>query len=176
MTPQPSGTRTPRHARKIPPTGPGGATPPSGGGRRRAAGALPDGTNRTGAAPSGSSAAPAGTKALAAAMSEDRGPDSLDAHVRKLMKDLGLTLAYHTKDSRRSPSGFPDWTITGTRTIFRELKREGKNPTPAQQAWLDGLTAAGDDADVWRPSDLLSGRIASELVAISGLRVAGGAA
>lgn len=34
------------------------------------------------------------TLAIAAAMSEDRGPDSLDAHVRRLMKDLGLW-GYH---------------------------------------------------------------------------------
>lgn len=103
---------------------------------------------------------------IAAAMSEDRGPDSLDAHVRKLIKDLGLR-AYHTHDSRRSPSGFPDWVITGKRTIYRELKREGKNPTEAQQDWLDALAAALDDAAVWRPSDLLSGQIQAELVAIS---------
>ena len=107
---------------------------------------------------------------LAAAMSEDRGRNSLDWHVRKLMKDLGL-LGYHTKDSRGSREGYPDWTIVGSRTLFRELKREGKNPTAAQQVWLDALTAAGEDADVWRPSDLYSGRIARELVAISELYV-----
>lgn len=102
-------------------------------------------------------------------MSEDRGPDSLDAHVRRLMKDLGL-LGYHTNDSRRSQGGFPDWMIAGPRgVLFRELKREGKNPTAAQQVWLDTLTAAGEDADVWRPSDLFSQRIAHELAAISRL-------
>lgn len=111
---------------------------------------------------------PAGSKAIAAAMTEDRGPDSLDAHVRKLIKDLSLR-AYHTHDSRRSPSGFPDWVITGKRTIYRELKREGKDPTGAQQDWLDALAAALDDAAVWRPSDLLSGRIQAELVDISWL-------
>jgi hypothetical protein len=100
-------------------------------------------------------------------MSEDRGPDSLDAHVRRLMKDLNLR-GYHTRDSRRSPSGYPDWTIAGRRgVLFRELKREGKDPTPAQREWLYDLTVAGADAGVWRPSDLLSGRIQREMTAIS---------
>jgi hypothetical protein len=100
-------------------------------------------------------------------MSEDRGPDSLAAHVRKLMKDLGL-LGYHTLRSLGSEQGYPDWTICGPGgVLFRELKRQGRNPTPAQQRWLDALAAAGQDAGVWRPADLLSGQIARELAAIS---------
>lgn len=110
---------------------------------------------------------------MAAAMSEDRGPDSLDAHVRRLLRDLGLR-GYHTHDSRRSESGYPDWTITGRRTIFRELKTQRGKVSRAQQEWLDALTAAGDDASVWRPMDLLTGRIARELVAVS--RLAGAVA
>ena len=92
------------------------ASPVAGGGQTRAAGVW--------------EARPAARfHPLAAAMSEDRGPDSLDAHVRRLMKDLGL-LGYHTNDSRRSQGGFPDWMIAGPRgVLFRELKREGKNPT-----------------------------------------------
>jgi hypothetical protein len=103
-------------------------------------------------------------------MSEDKGRDSLDAHVRRLMKDLGL-MKYHTLRSIGSEQGYPDWTIVGPGgVLFRELKRQGKDPTPAQQAWLDALSAAGQDADVWRPECLLSGRIARELAAIAGLR------
>lgn len=104
----------------------------------------------------------------AATMSEDRGRNSLDWHVRKLIRDLGL-LGYHTKDSRGSREGYPDWTIVGHRVLFRELKREGKDATAAQAVWLAKLTAAGEDADVWRPSDLYSGRIGQELAAISRL-------
>jgi hypothetical protein len=104
--------------------------------------------------------------AMARAMPEDRGPDSLDAHVRKLLKDLGLR-GYHTHDSRRSDAGYPDWTITGKRTIFRELKRQNGVVSPAQLAWMDDLEAAGDDVAVWRPLDLLTGRIQAELIAIS---------
>jgi hypothetical protein len=101
-------------------------------------------------------------------MTEDRGPDSLNAHVRRLMKDLGL-MGYHTLRSLGSEPGYPDWTICGPQgVLFRELKRQGKNPTPAQRQWLDALAATGQDVGVWRPEDLLSGRIARELVAISG--------
>ena len=105
-------------------------------------------------------------------MSEDRGPDSLDAHVRRYTADLGL-LRYHTHDARKSPEGFPDLVCAGPGgVLFRELKRQGKDPTPVQQRWLDALADAGQDAGVWRPEDLFSGRIANELVAIAGLRAA----
>jgi len=131
-----------------------------------------------------SSATPAGSIAIAAAMSEDRGKDSLEAHVRKLMKDLGLT-GFHVEKSldveknRKNVSvkGWPDWTIRGPRgVLFRELKSQRGRVEPEQQEWLDALTAAGADAGVWRPEDLLSERIQRELTAISGLRIAAGGA
>lgn len=37
--------------------------------------------------------------------------------------------------------------------IFRELKTEKGYLSEAQVLWLAKLTAAGADADVWRPSD-----------------------
>lgn len=75
-------------------------------------------------------------------------------------------LCYHTWDSRRSEYGFPDLVLvhpdrTGAPLIFAELKREGNDATPAQQAWLDAIAERmgflmGDYviAEVWRPSDL----------------------
>jgi hypothetical protein len=126
-----------------------------------------------GAMPAGSRTrtAPASLADLrAAAMTEDRGPDSLDAHVRKLCDDLGL-LRYHTHDSRRSPRGYPDLTLCGLGGVaFRELKAQQGKVSREQQVWLDALAAAGADVDVWRPADLLSGRVARELAAIAGLR------
>lgn len=120
----------------------------------------------------GARLASAGSRAIAAAMTEDRGPNSLDAQVRTIVKGLGL-LAYHTKDSRRSAKGYPDWTIVGKRgVLFRELKTQRGKVTREQQAWLDALSAAGQDACVWRPEDLLSGRMARELATIGGLRLA----
>ena len=104
-------------------------------------------------------------------MSEDRGPDSLDAHVRKLMADLGLR-GYHTHDARRSAAGYPDWTIVGAHgVLFRELKRQSGKVSPEQQAWLDALREAGQDACVWRPAHLLNGSIGRELARLAGLRV-----
>jgi hypothetical protein len=106
-------------------------------------------------------------QAIALAMPEDKGGDSLDAHVRKYLADLDLQRKYHTLRSKGSQPGFLDWVICGTRVLWRELKREDENPTADQQAWIDDLRAAGQDADVWRPSDYLSGHIARELIAVS---------
>jgi hypothetical protein len=98
--------------------------------------------------------------------------DDLERGMRRILKDLPDVLAYHTRDSRKSASGFPDWCLCGPDgVLFRELKRQGKKPTRAQDEWLSALTEAGQDADVWEPADLLSGRIARELAAISGLHV-----
>ena len=112
-----------------------------------------------------------GTSPVATAMSENE----LEQHIRRILADLPSVLAYHTRDSRRSPSGFPDWVFVGPHgLLFRELKREGKKPTVAQAAWLTALVRAGQDACVWKPSDLLAGRIARRLAAIAGLVAAGG--
>jgi hypothetical protein len=48
-------------------------------------------------------------------------------------------------------------------TLFRELKRQGEYPTIPQNLCLQGLARTGMNAGVWRPSDLLSGRIAQEI-------------
>ena len=58
----------------------------------------------------------------------------------------------------------------GRTNDFRELKTQRGKVTPEQRAWLDVLTLAEQNADVWRPADLLSGRIARELAALAGLR------
>ena len=98
---------------------------------------------------------------LAAAMSEAQ----LLAIIRRACRTLGL-LCYHTHDSRRSEAGFPDLVIVGERVIYRELKSARGRVRPEQRVWLDALVRAGQDADVWRPDDLHSGRIIRELVAL----------
>jgi hypothetical protein len=106
---------------------------------------------------------------IAAAMSENDLHVSVTSGTRRkpgLCELLGLKW-YHTHNSKHSPSGFPDLVITGRRTIYRELKREGEDPTEAQEEWIAALKAAGDDVDVWRPSDFLSGRCERELAAIA---------
>lgn len=66
---------------------------------------------------------------------------------------LGLAV-YHTYDSRRSASGYPDLTIVGANgLLFRELKSERGRTSPHQQYWLAALQEAGVDAKVWRPAD-----------------------
>jgi len=107
---------------------------------------------------------------IAAGMTERQ----LEDGIRRILKDLPSLLWYHTHDSRRSPSGFPDLVTVGPWGIlYRELKKEKGRLTKAQQEWLNALSSAGANAGVWRPNALLSGQIARELAAIAGI---GGAA
>ena len=76
------------------------------------------------------------------------------SQVRALCRFYGLTV-YHTHNSQRSDPGFPDLVIVGRRgVLFRELKTETGRVKPMQRHWIDVLRLAGQDADVWRPSDL----------------------
>lgn len=76
--------------------------------------------------------------------------------------------AFHPYGPGGYQAGYPDWTIAGPEGIlYRELKRQKEKPTKAQTAWIERLRLCGLDVDVWRPSDLLSGRIAKELAAIA---------
>jgi hypothetical protein len=61
---------------------------------------------------------------------------------------------YHTFDSRRSQSGFPDLTLARDRVIFAELKRVGERPRSVQVEWLDDLAKAGAEVYVWTLDDL----------------------
>jgi len=106
---------------------------------------------------------------IAAAMLEDRGPDSLDAHVRRLMKDLDLW-GYHTRLSKGSEKGWPDWVIVGNGILYRELKTETGTLTPEQRAVGSRITRAGGNWAVWRPRDLLNGTIARQLAHIAAVQ------
>lgn len=64
--------------------------------------------------------------------------------------------------------GYPDLTIAGSAgVLFRELKSEKGVCSAEQSIWLGRLKEAGQDASVWRPRDLKSGRIEKELRAIA---------
>lgn len=84
--------------------------------------------------------------------------------VEDMARMLGWRI-YHTHDSRRSQPGFPDLVLVHPKhgVLWRELKTVKGRVSPAQRDWLADLMAAGEDADVWRPADLTSGRILAEL-------------
>lgn len=75
--------------------------------------------------------------------------------VRKLAKACGWR-AYHQFVSLKSPAGYPDLTlIRDTRCLWAELKMPGKDPTPAQQEWLDALRQVRTvETHLWRPDDM----------------------
>ena len=102
-------------------------------------------------------------QAIATAMPE---ADLLEA-VFEQACSLGL-LAYHTHDSRRSLPGFPDLVIVGPGgVLWRELKDQTRDLTREQRRWRTALQATGQDWALWRPLDLLSGQIHTELSALT---------
>lgn len=97
----------------------------------------------------------------AKAMSERQ----LQDQIIELAKRMGF-ISYHTHDSRRSAPGFPDLVLVHPkqrRVVWRELKSETGTPTPEQKVWISTLLLVGEDVDIWRPRDWVSGRIEKEL-------------
>ncbi|QDH85747.1 VRR-NUC domain-containing protein [Brevibacterium phage AGM7] len=97
----------------------------------------------------------------AKAMSERQ----LQDQIIELAKRMGL-IVYHTHNSRRSEPGFPDIVLVHPkqrRVMWRELKSETGTTTPEQKVWISTLSLVGEDVDVWRPRDWVSGRIEREL-------------
>jgi hypothetical protein len=76
------------------------------------------------------------------------------ATVRGLAELLGW-VCYHTWQSIHSPAGFPDLVLVKPpRVIFAELKAGNRQPTPAQERWLNLLReCTGVEAYLWRPED-----------------------
>jgi len=78
---------------------------------------------------------------------------AFQSDVMRVAKMLGW-LCYHTFDSRRSASGFPDLVLVRERVLFRELK-VGKNKlSPTQELWRDSIMDAGGDWAEWRETDM----------------------
>lgn len=62
---------------------------------------------------------------------------------------------YHTHDSRRSPSGFPDLVVAGAGGLaFIELKSAKGKVSKEQREWIDALALVHDHVYVCYPSDL----------------------
>lgn len=93
-----------------------------------------------------------------------------EAEFQKSVTDLADTLGiwwYHPWQPKFDHAGFPDLTLVGGRkTIFRELKKTGEDPTREQLEVGERLRRSGEDWDVWRPADMRSFRIRDELQAI----------
>ncbi len=88
---------------------------------------------------------------VAAAMTEDDGPDSLEANVRDLMNGLHLW-GWHPRISIGSKRGWPDWVILGPNgALFRELKTQRGDLSIDQRSVGSKLTRAGLSWCVWRP-------------------------
>ena len=78
---------------------------------------------------------------------------SFQASVIRVARTLGW-LCYHTFDSRRSTSGFPDLVLVRERILYRELK-VGKNKlSQPQELWRDSILDAGGDWAEWRDTDM----------------------
>jgi len=76
------------------------------------------------------------------------------SQVIELARMLGWERIYHTFNSRRSQSGFPDLFVVRDRAIAAELKRRGNRPTRDQVAWLNAFAAADFEVYLWFEDDL----------------------
>lgn len=104
--------------------------------------------------------------AQAAAMSEDE----LLATVREIAATLGWR-TMHQLHSIGTEPGWPDLVLVrDRRLLIRELKSMRGRVTPAQDVWLTELALTGVDAGVWRPDQLLSGLILTELSELGSTR------
>lgn len=73
-------------------------------------------------------------------------------------------LHYHTHDSRRSESGFPDSVFVGRKVLFRELKLNRRSRiSESQKVWIARLADTGADAQIWYAEDYYSGAVDEQL-------------
>lgn len=82
----------------------------------------------------------------------------------ELARLMGWTHIYHTHDSRRSASGFPDLVlIRGPRILFIEIKSETGRVSADQESWLEALRATCAEVYLWKPEHWKSGEIETTL-------------
>lgn len=113
------------------------------------------------------------TDPRAAAMSEDRGPDSLEANLLRLLDKYGLWAHHEPNSSRSIGKGWVDWTIlspTGHGAIFAELKSEHGVLSSDQKRVKYMLQSNSLRYVEWRPSDFYAGRIEQALAGLAGVQ------
>ena len=90
------------------------------------------------------------------------------AAVLERCEQLGLAVL-HIPDSRmiRHGKGWPDLFILGRHELAAELKDKEGQMSREQIRWRYRIQAAGIPFSVWRPADLESGLIKSELEWVS---------
>jgi len=92
----------------------------------------------------------------------------MTAHFRPAQSQTGRWLTAVQGDGK----GFPDVVLCGKGgVLFRELKAAKGVLKPEQKVWLAAFEEAGADVGVWRPVDLQSGRIETELRAVRAPRL-----
>lgn len=92
----------------------------------------------------------------------------LNTHIRVMVAQRQL-FGYQVRNSVGSAAGWPDWVLVGPGgLLFRELKAEGGIVSTDQSIVGRKLKAAGQDWDIWRPSDLQAGIIAMEMDGLAG--------
>lgn len=71
----------------------------------------------------------------------------------RMCRELGWAY-YHTFNSQHSAGGYPDYhCIRGGDEFYAELKTEKGKLTAKQENWRDLLVGAGNEWELYRPSD-----------------------
>ena len=111
---------------------------------------------------------PVDPKAVLARAMKEEGPGGLREAVELLAHQLGYEVR-HIRDSRRQNvsdlpdlflirAGLPGRAVSG-RALWIELKSQGKNLTPGQDAMMKLMGRAGLEVYLFRPRDLFTGKI-----------------
>jgi hypothetical protein len=86
------------------------------------------------------------------------------AHVSRWLAHQ-MRWSYRSRTVAKGDTGFPDWIfVRPPRLIAVELKDATAQPYPNQERWLQAMRECdGIEVYLWRPADLLEGRITEVL-------------
>jgi VRR-NUC domain len=96
--------------------------------------------------------------------------NDLQAAIEELCGQLRLTWC-HPLSLKGIPKGWPDLVIVSWHgVLWRELKTHTGRLSPEQRAFGEQLRQGGQNWDVWRPLDYLTGQIERELTRIAAVQ------